>query len=112
MKRRNLIAAVTLGAAVALTVPACSSMNQQDRVCTVTGKESVRAGDGNQYRVYTDECQTLVVEDSLTVGRYNSADVYAKIEAGKTYEFRTGGYRNGFFSMFPNIIEVKGEVAP
>ena len=104
MKRR--VAAAAAIAALALTLPACSSMNQQDRICTVIDKEAVKSGDGNQYRVYTQECQTLVVEDSLSQGRWNSADVYARIEPGERYEFRTGGYRNGFFSMFPNILEV------
>lgn len=88
-----------------LVLTGCSAMNQRDITCTVIGKESVPNGDsGNQYRVYTEQCDTLVVEDTISKGRFDSADVYARIEVGKTYLFHVGGYRQGFLSMFPNIL--------
>ena len=87
----------------------CTLMNQHEQTCTVSGKESVRHGESNQYRVYTS-CGTVVVEDALVIGRFDSADVYGAIQPGKTYMFKTGGYRVGFFSMFPNVIDAK-EVA-
>lgn len=107
---RKLVAVAALGA-LALTGTACSSMNQRDITCTVINKEAVNMGDGgNQYRVYTEDCGTLAVEDSITQTRFDSADVYAKIEPGKRYEFHVGGYRVGILSSFPNILSYK-EVA-
>lgn len=48
MKR---IAALTI--ALALPLAGYSTINQQTRDCTITGKEAVRNGDSNQYRIYT-----------------------------------------------------------
>lgn len=93
--------------ALSMFLAGCSSMNQQTQTCTVVGKEAVRSGDGNQYRVYTEDCGTLSVEDSISVGRWDSADLYGTIKEGETYEVFTGGYRNGFLSMFPNILEAE-----
>lgn len=103
--------AVMVSAFMALTLSGCVLMNQQERECTVTDKESVtvRSSDGNknQYRVYTEECGTLTIEDTLVGFRYDSADVYGDLQPGETYTFKTGGFRSGPFSMFPNILEVK-----
>lgn len=104
---KRIVIGVVAAASLVL-LPSCSSMNQHHETCTVIGKEAVNRGDaGNQYRVYTDECETLVVEDTLTEGRWDSADFYAKIETGKKYDFLVGGYRIGAFSEFPNILELK-----
>ena len=81
-------------------------MNQQEVTCTVTDKESVRVEDSNQYRVYTEDCGTLVVSDTIVGARFNSADIYGQIEPGETYPFKTGGYRIPVASQFPNILEV------
>lgn len=44
MKR---IAALTI--ALALPLAGCSTMNQQTRDCTITGKEATRNGDANEF---------------------------------------------------------------
>lgn len=93
--------------AISMFLAGCSSMNQQTQICTVAGKESVRTQEGHQYRVYTEECGTLSVQDSLAVGRWDSADFYGTIKEGETYEMLIGGYRNGVLSMFPNILEAE-----
>lgn len=75
--------------------------------CTVTGKD--RAGNNSgqaDMRVYTEECGTFVVADSIVKGRWNSADTYARIQQGERYTFRTAGIRAPFLSLFPNILEV------
>jgi hypothetical protein len=100
------IFALLLSSALLASFSGCTLMNQHEQTCTVTGKESVRSGKGNQYRVYTS-CGTLKVSDAVVIWRFDSADVYGAIQPGKTYRFKTGGYRVGFFSMFPNVIEVK-----
>lgn len=96
-----------LVAALALT--GCSSMNQQQRECTVTGKESISSSRDktHEYRVYTAECGTLKVADTLTQGRWDSSEFYSKLKEGEKYDMLTGGYRNGPLSMFPNILEAE-----
>ena len=76
----------------------------------VTGKERTIKSDGDKiesfYLVYTDK-GTMKLEDDLFRGNWNSSDVYGSLRNDSTYTFTTSGYRIGFFSMYPNIIEVK-----
>jgi hypothetical protein len=71
--------------------------------CTVEDKDRSSSQTGSVYRVYTD-CGVFEVEDAMARGQFASADLYADIEPGSTYEFTTIGYRVPFLSMFPNII--------
>lgn len=82
-------------------------LNETERVCTVTSKESVRVEEGNQYRVYTEECGTLQVTDTLLKMRFDSADTYGSLKEGETYQMTTIGFRIPFLSQFPNILEAK-----
>lgn len=78
------------------------------QTCTVTDKDRTAGQDGkSNMRIYTADCGVFSVEDSIPDGAWDSADRYSKIEVGKTYTFRSRGYRVPFFSMFPNIVEVK-----
>ena len=78
---------------------------------TVTGKERIVKSDGDGdiesfYLVYTNK-GTMKLEDDLFRGNFNSSDVYGSLRNDSTYTFTTSGYRVGFFSEYPNIIEVK-----
>jgi hypothetical protein len=76
------------------------------RGCVVESKDRTSKSDGtSDARIYTENCGVLQVADSLTKGKFNSADRYQKIKVGQTYDFYVQGYRIGFFSQFPNIIE-------
>lgn len=95
--------------AFVLPLTGCTTMNQQTKTCTISSKESVmvRTGEnltGNQYRVYTEECGTLTVQDSLAIARYDSADLYGQLKPDTTYTMEIGGYRVPAMSAFPNII--------
>jgi hypothetical protein len=99
---KKIIAATALATTLALT--GCGvKVNEQTMTCTVTGKESITTSEGHEYRVHTDECGTLVNSDAW--GKFNSADIQGQLHEDETYIFTTWGYRNGFLSMFPNIIE-------
>lgn len=104
MKRGKVatVAAIAIIATVALT--GCTTSPEQ--ACTVDEKDRTTTADGSQYRVYSD-CGVFTIEDAPFVGQWNAADTYASIEVGKTYEFTTYGWRNGFFSWFPNITDAK-----
>ena len=81
--------------------------NQQTYVVTVT--EKGRVSDKSKYLVYTfdenKESRVFEVTDSLFKWRFDSADVYNRIEVGKTYKVTTGGFRVPILSMYPNIYE-------
>lgn len=76
----------------------------------VEGKERITEQSGDNiesfYLVYTDK-GTFKLEDDLFQGNFYSSDVYGKIKQDSTYTFKTSGYRIGFLSSYPNIIEVK-----
>ena len=63
----------------------------------------------NKYMVYgkTVDPEHLVksyeITDTPLIGRFNSSDLYAEIEVGKTYEFIVGGNRVPFMSWYPDI---------
>lgn len=75
--------------------------------CVVNDKQAIgRSGeDGNttDYRVFTENCGTFGVQDDPLIGQWNSGDTYGSIRVGETYDFEAYGWRNGFFSTFPNI---------
>lgn len=96
----GLVVAAGAGVVWAVTV------ENTETGCTVTGKD--RAGNTSgqsDMRVYTEECGTFTVSDSILKGRWDSADTYAEIEQGERYTFRTAGIRVPVLSMFPNILE-------
>jgi len=76
----------------------------------VEGKERITEQSGEKlnsfYLVYTDK-GTFKLEDDMFRGNFYSSDVYGKLRQDSTYTFKTSGYRIGYMSSYPNIIEVK-----
>ncbi|MFE6966904.1 hypothetical protein ACFVAJ_17470 [Agromyces sp. NPDC057679] len=108
MKLKTAMAtAAIMTAGLALT--GCATSPDGGLVCVVDDKDRTTDSEGaSVYRVYTsgdDGCGVFNIEDALFLGKLNSADLYGSLEVGKTYSLTTYGYRNGFFSMFPNITE-------
>ena len=84
--------------------------NVQTVIAKVEGKERITETVGDRiesyYLVYTDK-GTMKLEDDIFRGNFYSSDVYGKLKQDSTYTFKTSGYRIGFMSEYPNIIEVK-----
>lgn len=75
--------------------------------CKVEDKDRTTGSDGqSDARLYTS-CGVFKVEDVWTRGQFNSADLYASIKPGKTYDMTTVGFRIPVVSMFPSVIDVK-----
>ena len=76
----------------------------------VEGKERITEQAGQTitsfYVVYTDK-GTFKLEDDIFRGNFYSSDVYGKLKEDSTYTFKTTGYRIGWMSQYPNIVEVK-----
>jgi hypothetical protein len=79
--------------------------NERDTLCTVTDKD--RGQNQGGYRIYTEQCGVLEDTDSLWRGKFNSADVWQQIQPGHAYQMKIVGWRFGFLSHFPNILEVQ-----
>ncbi len=103
------LAAAGIILAAALSLAACApkygdSTDEPSTGCTVTDKQAIAKSDGGtNYRVFSS-CGVFGVQDDLFLGQWNSADTFNSIEVGKTYDFEAYGWRNGFFSTFPNIL--------
>ncbi len=80
--------------------------HEEHLTCTITEKESVAKGDsGHEYRVFTEECGVLKVGDTVWRMHFESADVYASLHEGETYDLTTTGWRVPFLSWMPNVVE-------
>lgn len=75
-------------------------VNDKDRSYALQGKSS-----RSDYRIYTDNCGVLRVNDNLFGLQFNAADKYNDIKVGETYDFSGRGFRAPIISMFPNIEE-------
>lgn len=108
MRFKHALAATIIAGAAVLGLSGCAPTTQDTtggHTCHVDSKDHTvnSSGDGI-YRVYSD-CGVFNVEDAFFLGKFNSADIYASIRPGHDYLFTTYGFRNGFFSWFPNITE-------
>jgi hypothetical protein len=83
--------------------------NKRQITVTVTDKAIKNDSSESKYLVFTKDTNgniaTYEITDSLLKFRFNSSDVYAGIEVGKTYIFTIAGSRNEFLSWYPNIYE-------
>lgn len=103
-----MVVVITVIAAVLIAVSSGVFMGTTTAANCVVSEKSVNAtGEGSEYRIYTENCGTFVVTDSIVDRRFDSADVYGKIKAGKTYNLTLRGPRIPVVSMFPNIIMIQ-----
>ena len=73
---------------------------------TVTDKGVKRYDGSDKYLIYTD-IGTFENTDQWLCGKFDSSDIYGRIEVGKTYEFDVVGLRVPFFSWYENIIKIR-----
>ena len=88
-----------------------AKFNHKETIKTkVTDKERIVTKNGDDldsyYLIFTED-GTFKLEDELFYGNFNSSDLYGKIKVDSTYEFTTIGWRIGFLSEYPNIVEYR-----
>lgn len=76
---------------------------------TVKNKERVNYEKSSKYLIYTEDNRVFENTDSALYGKFNSSNLYARLEAGKCYRVRTAGIRDSMFSSYRNIIEIEGD---
>lgn len=107
----EIIVVLAIEAVIAcILAPGIIKCCDEHTVTITVSDKSVKRGKGNEddkYLVYTKEDTTYEITDSLFMGRFDSSDLYGRIEVGKTYECTVAGYRIPFLSMYMNIYEAK-----
>lgn len=80
-----------------------SQLEYRTRGSVSDGSGSVRT----EYLVFTDECGVLENTDSLIRLKFRSSDIRAALKEGESYKFHIYWWRVGFFSWYPNILDVE-----
>lgn len=105
------VAVVVIPIVILIAVLAPSYFERETVTTKVVSKENVceGSGDGVQctYLVFT-EAGTFEISDAIfgTV-RFNSSDVYGRVQEGHVYEITSYGWRLPFFSTYPNIEKIE-----
>lgn len=73
---------------------------------TVKDKYIKNGKDNGKYLVVDEEDNTYEITDMLFKGKFNSTDIYNRLEIGKTYKVKISGHRIRFLSMYQNINEI------
>lgn len=101
-----VLSAVSVGLAI---WTATSAMTESSSTITITEKVGAHGSEG-AYLIFTDD-EVFTVEDNIFKWSFDATDRYNDIKEGKTYNVKTTGMRNNFFSFYRNIIEIE-EVQP
>lgn len=70
----------------------------------IVDKERVNTKDTSKYMVFTDK-EVFENTDSMLALKWDSSDVYRKINIGDTCSFKVAGIRIPFMSSYRNILE-------
>ncbi len=73
---------------------------KKDEIVLVKDKWVKRVNDRDLYLVGTEN-EVFKIEDNWI--KWNTADIYNKLEVGKKYKITTTGWRSSFFSTYRNI---------
>lgn len=113
-RRRNVprIITIIIAMIVIVSIPLYlfSYYSVKEYSVTVTDKGIKNHDNDSDYLVYTKlengETRVFTIKDDLFLGRFNSSDIYAEFEIGKTYTLRVVGWRIPFFSAYENIKDI------
>ena len=88
-----------------------SATNYKEVIITVKDKIVKNYEDDSLYLIFTDK-GTYEVRDSIVNGRFNSSDMYGRLEKGHTYKVTVIGFRVPLLSWYKNILsaeEIEGQ---
>ena len=77
----------------------------EEVACTVENKW-VENHEGESTTLVYCGGETFTVEDLIFLGKFNSSDIYGKLQEGKSYVLKVSGMRLPLFSHYRNINEV------
>lgn len=111
-KRKLLIGILIFAVIVGVvTVISVNYYREKSYTVRVTEKTVKNYEDGSKFLIFTKtedgKIRTFRLEDNLWVLQFDSADKYAEIEIGQTYNFTVIGWRIPFFSAYENIVGIE-----
>lgn len=105
-----LVGAILIGGIIALTM-GCRTFNFNDTVyknVTITEKYRVNKSSDSYWIVLGENPDNgdleFKIEDNVWRGQFNSTSIFNKLKVGKTYNLTVIGFRSGWLSEYPNII--------
>lgn len=107
-----LVLFIVVAVLAAIIVPIASGYYKHRQVTlTVTNRErvcssSTKGTSSCKYLIWTNH-GVYEDSDSLVNGKFSSSDLYGMLMPGKTFACTVYGWRLGFFSMYPNIVNCK-----
>ena len=88
--------------------PAALYKSDATVTATVVKTERVAYGSGDsirhKYLIFTDG-EVFQCTDSLLFWKFNSSDIYGRLQPNQEYTFRVAGWRWHFGSWYRNVIE-------
>ena len=110
-----VVSCMVLMLVVCFARPINKVSNRREVTAMVTDKKVKNNAKESKYLIFTKdikgEIQVLEITNALFAGQFDSSDIYAGIEIGKTYVFDVGGSRNKLLSWYPNIYEYEETTA-
>lgn len=79
-------------------------VDSKERTTQVTGGGKDNPVNTTQEKIVYTSCGVFTVDDNFFLLRFNSADTYGSLGEGETFDLEVIGWRNGFFSWFPNVL--------
>jgi translation elongation factor P/translation initiation factor 5A len=103
VKTTIVIVGVAILAASTFSVWSHFATKQTVQSVVIQDKERIVSGKESKYLVFTDR-ETFENVDSILALKFNSSDVYGRINKGATCDFVVTGFRVPLFSMYRNIL--------
>lgn len=63
--------------------------------------------DDSDFFIVLNNDDVIKNDDSFLFGKFNSADIQAKLSVGDKVKMKTAGFRNNLFSQYENLVSVK-----
>lgn len=105
----SLVMVAIILSLVVLVIGLPGYFGEKEYTITITDKNIKNYDGSSKFLVFTktDKGATRVFEvtDTIVKGRWNSADDYAELEIGKTYDVDVIGWRIPLLSQYENIID-------
>lgn len=77
-----------------------------EKVVEITVKDKYVKGQEGRYFIVDTDNNTYIISDLLFKNKFNSSDLYSKLEIGTKYKVETTGMRIHFLSKYQNINKI------
>lgn len=100
---------ITIGIVIivfVVIVPLFIKSTDEIVIVKIIDKERVTKQNSSKYLIYTED-EVFENTDTILFLKFNSSDVYSKLDKDKEYELLVYGWRIPLISWYRNIVEIK-----